>query len=931
MRDNINIRKKCGGRMLKSTKAKISVLLVGFLVLCGTAIVAVKSFASSNNSEILTFRIDPSEYTAWSSVDDANVGEKLATIGIHLNEEGDKHYYLSENTYTAPATISPAVLHDMSAIISSGEYDGTPQYPTIANVAGMSESGEVYLEENVDFVVTYLEDNPYVGDYFVEVGDYQITVSPLQGSNYTFEPFEMTFTVHPKRLTVTDAIVENKYYNNSNSAVVSSVQFDGAELQYGHDYEAYALLESSDVGTWRAQLEIIVYNARYCFYDEQNPDTYPLQTYYEVDGVEILPRELTEDRTNVQVLYEYYDYTGEENKPPLEVSTMYPYDSGEEDFHPLYLDDAYTVVYPEDTINAGVKYLTVKGINNFSGSITVEYTIEPALVHDLEISTSEQTYTGEALEPEPVVTANFYGDRITLSTNDYDILHQEEFVDAGSYTFTVQDSDGSNYRFSDTDATFTIIPYEISSSDISLSENVYKYNGTSQTPSATVTVGNTTINANDYDVEFSADTIGNDESDTIVTVTVRAKNNTNISGEATTTYTITPREVLTISGIEDNQQITYNGSPVVLEGNIMVEENPGGIKAEDLTVQWYASDGVTVIERPTNAGSYKAVYSYEDSDYRGALAVNFEITKAASPSPAEAETDFKIAAGQTLAELGGERTVGFNWTNSDTVVTQGNNVYTATYTYNGDTENYETLSLTIPVYGLAHVHINATESEGGEINVSSQEVLEEETITITIAPERGQILSSITVNGVDYTNSVDNNTLSIVAGTDDIEIVATFAQLRYDVIEGAEQVIDLDKDDTAIFRIDASYELFVGGAVYVDDALVNAENYTSWDGSTYVQLTDNYLNTLSVGEHTLTIAFNDSGVATTTFTILKADDSGNDEGGSDSINDDENKDNKNAIAPNSGFVTAAGGSATAAVGLLTTILIVCAIVHKTRR
>ena len=55
--------------------------------------------------------------------------------------------------------------------------------------------------------------------------------------------------------------------------------------------------------------------------------------------------------------------------------------------------------------------------------------------------------------------------------------------------------------------------------------------------------------------------------------------------------------------------------------------------------------------------------------------------------------------------------------------------------------------------------------------------------------------------------------------------------------------------------------------VYVDNKLVDSTNYNSKSGSTVITLKDEYLKTLSVGEHTLKVAFSDNGEAITKFII----------------------------------------------------------------
>lgn len=95
-------------------------------------------------------------------------------------------------------------------------------------------------------------------------------------------------------------------------------------------------------------------------------------------------------------------------------------------------------------------------------------------------------------------------------------------------------------------------------------------------------------------------------------------------------------------------------------------------------------------------------------------------------------------------------------------------------------------------------------------------------------------------------------------------------EITYEFIEGANQKYTIG-DNGATFKIDAEYSLFEnGGKVYVDDKLVSAENYTSKSGSTVITFTKNFMNSLSVGEHSLKVVFNNDAIATTKFTVAKA-------------------------------------------------------------
>lgn len=92
----------------------------------------------------------------------------------------------------------------------------------------------------------------------------------------------------------------------------------------------------------------------------------------------------------------------------------------------------------------------------------------------------------------------------------------------------------------------------------------------------------------------------------------------------------------------------------------------------------------------------------------------------------------------------------------------------------------------------------------------------------------------------------------------------------YEFIDNtANQTYTISQDDALTFRINADYSLFEnGGKVYVDGT--ETTEYTSKSGSTIINFTKDYLSSLSEGEHTLKVAFNNNGTATTKFTIAKA-------------------------------------------------------------
>lgn len=90
---------------------------------------------------------------------------------------------------------------------------------------------------------------------------------------------------------------------------------------------------------------------------------------------------------------------------------------------------------------------------------------------------------------------------------------------------------------------------------------------------------------------------------------------------------------------------------------------------------------------------------------------------------------------------------------------------------------------------------------------------------------------------------------------------------EYKVIEGANGTWKQNSDSTLTFRANGEFSKFTG--IKVDDQLVDAKNYTAISGSTIVTLSADYLKTLSAGNHTLTVLFND-GDCSTNFTVQVA-------------------------------------------------------------
>ena len=106
-------------------------------------------------------------------------------------------------------------------------------------------------------------------------------------------------------------------------------------------------------------------------------------------------------------------------------------------------------------------------------------------------------------------------------------------------------------------------------------------------------------------------------------------------------------------------------------------------------------------------------------------------------------------------------------------------------------------------------------------------------------------------------------------------IYAKWGDVEYSFIEGAGSVWVQDSNDPLVFRASRNVgdaftiDHFTG--IEVDGTGVGTAAYDKSSGSVIISLKVDYLKTLSLGEHTIKLGFNDADPIETTFTIKAAD------------------------------------------------------------
>lgn len=137
--------------------------------------------------------------------------------------------------------------------------------------------------------------------------------------------------------------------------------------------------------------------------------------------------------------------------------------------------------------------------------------------------------------------------------------------------------------------------------------------------------------------------------------------------------------------------------------------------------------------------------------------------------------------------------------------------------------------------------------------------------TADISPD-----AKLKINGreVEYTRIGDENDTQSFWVETDLSMTPTAAGASdYKIIEGANGAWTQNGDGTLTFRANGDFSKFTG--VKVDGTLIDAKNYTAVSGSTVITLKADYLKTLSVGTHKLTVVYT-NGECSANFEVKKA-------------------------------------------------------------
>ena len=462
----------------------------------------------------------------------------------------------------------------------------------------------------------------------------------------------------------------------------------------------------------------------------------------------------------------------------------------------------------------------------------------------------EFTYDGTPKKPSGTIKVD--GDKVPVGELEVKYTgtgsdSTEAPTNAGTYTVTYKVKDGNPKYVGSVTYTFTIKKAQLEK--VTLVENTFEYTGDE------IVSDGSNFDSNKMNVsgDIKATNVGNYS----ITVSLKDKDNYEWKDGS-------------------NSDLTINWSITQATPDYTVPTGLTGVKGEtlnDVTLpdRFTWNDASTVLTAGTH--TYKAKYTPEDTtNYKTITDIDIEVNVKDTFNVITSVdggngtiTPSKIGAVEgTKVEITFTPDTGYMidkvLVNTVETTVTGNKIE---LTVNEEKEvkvSYKKIPFTVTVKDVD----GATITPNGAVAVSYGEDKE-----FTITANSGYKLVKVLVDGTDKTADMVGDTLKLTNITSNINIEVVVEKIVYEVTDGANQEYIITKDSEAKFKINADFRMFDGGKVYVDDELVDPNNYTAESGSTIITLKKEYVDKLSIGKHTLKVVFSDGGQATTIFNVAK--------------------------------------------------------------
>ena len=465
--------------------------------------------------------------------------------------------------------------------------------------------------------------------------------------------------------------------------------------------------------------------------------------------------------------------------------------------------------------------------------------------------TDNQEFTYDGTSKKPSGTIKVDGDKVPVDElvvkytgTGYDST--EAPTNAGTYTVTYRVKDDNPTYVGSVTYTFTIKKAQLEK--VTIVKDTFEYTGSDITP---------TLNNVNSNIEVTGDTTAKNVSNNTITAKIKDISNYEWKGGS-------------------NSDLTINWSITQATPDYTVPTGLTGVKGDtlnDVTLpdRFTWNDASTVLTAGTH--TYKATYTPVDTtNYKTITDIDIEVvvkdkfdvitsvdggngtitpSKIGAVEGTKVEITFTPDTGYMIDKV---------LVNTVETTVTGNKIELTVNEEKDVKVSYKKIPFTVTVKDVD----GATITPNGAVAVSYGEDKE-----FTITANSGYKLVKVLVDGTDKTADMVGDTLKLTNITSNINLEVVVEKIVYEVTEGANQKYTITKNNEAKFKINADFRLFDEGKVYVDNELVDPKNYTAESGSTIITLKKEFVDTLSVGEHTLKVLFNDGGEAITTFNVAR--------------------------------------------------------------
>ena len=465
------------------------------------------------------------------------VQEGATSVNVALN--GDNKNILGNTTVSINLTLNEITKDNLTLKI-----DGTTWSTSSATIANKTYTGEEITREvkdvkvgttgltTSDYKIEYVGDrtnafavsNKKVEMYIVGVGDWsgRIKLGEFQIDQAEIKTDDIKV---PETVQYDGSIQTAADYMDGKVSVQANTTVNGESKKIDVPADAYTLTYSISPNSLAVGTQITT-KLESAKITNKNFKTENNTTLTASKTTMISNKSLSDENVKVEVVGGPYTYTGKAVVPTLKVTV---------DGVELALDRDYEIKTSSNSIDAGTASVTVVGINDYSGSQTVNYVINKANLSDVKaeakVSTDAEklnfTYTGKQVKPTSdkfKITLN----GVELNSSDFAITYPTSSftnVDAGEATVTLVPVKGNeNFNGDKLEVKFNILPAKLTTNYLNgtfyaFDENgnkidfnsnyTFAYDGTEKTfkdvtfvPSKAEYNGTKLVEGKDYEIKY---------------------------------------------------------------------------------------------------------------------------------------------------------------------------------------------------------------------------------------------------------------------------------------------------------------------------------------------------------------------------------------------------------------------------------------------